>query len=170
MLTKKERLEQYGISSDMQVLHGIEWVCDIWGKKNDNSDKVLLEKTIRHESHLGNFKDDSKEYGESVAQIDLKTFIWITQKLESKKYKEDIALFKKHFGFPLSMLHYEDLRCIPNSGIFLCRMRYRFVVEKIPLYDDGMWEYYKTYWNGNGAATREKWDRDTKDCYFKVWY
>ncbi len=168
MLTKKERLEQYGITSDGQVLHGIEWVCDIWGKKDDNSDKVLLERTIRHESHLGNIKDRSKKYGESVAQIDLKTFLWIVKKLGNEKYREDRELFKKHFGFPLSMLHYEDLRCIPNVGIFLCRMRYRFVPEPIPTDHLGIYNYYKKYWNGSGAATYEKFIISNEIKYFKL--
>ncbi len=171
----QERLEQYGITSDMQVLANIEWVCDVFGKKNDNSDKVLLEKTIRHESHLGNYKDDSKEYGESVAQIDEPTYKWILEKLENAKYFDERELFKKHFGFPLSTLHYEDLRCIPRVGEFLCRMRYRFVPNAIPLDDLGMYKYYKKYWNGEdtenekgGAATYEKWVRDNKESFFKV--
>ena len=68
MLNKNERLNQYGITSDIQVLVGIEWVCDVFGNGSNNNAKLLLEKTIRHESKLGNYKDSSKEYGESVAQ------------------------------------------------------------------------------------------------------
>tara|TARA_R110000851_G_scaffold105565_5_gene224057 strand:- start:177 stop:689 length:513 start_codon:yes stop_codon:yes gene_type:complete len=167
MLNKEERLSQYGITSDMQVLSGIQWVCDVFGKDLNNNAKLLLEKTIKHESKLGNYKDSSKEYGESVAQIDKRTFDWITDKLKKDNYLETRNLFNKHFGFPLSTLVYEDLRTIQNIGIFLCRMRYKFVPEAIPSDSLGQYEYYKKWWNGNGAATLEKWDKDTKNCYFE---
>jgi len=167
MLNKNERLNQYGITSDIQVLVGIEWVCDVFGNGSNNNAKLLLEKTIRHESKLGNYKDSSKEYGESVAQIDKPTFDWIIEKLSEENYRETRSLFHIYFGFPLSALSYEDLRHIRNIGIFLCRMRYKFVPDVIPLDSLGQYEYYKKWWNGNGAATLEKWDNDTRDCYFK---
>tara|TARA_R110001606_G_scaffold2504_4_gene10976 strand:- start:8645 stop:9157 length:513 start_codon:yes stop_codon:yes gene_type:complete len=166
MLTKKERLEQYGVTSNMQVLSGIQWVCDVFGNGSNNNAKLLLEKTIRHESKLGNYKDSSEEYGESTSQIDPDTFYWLKEKLSKKNYLETRQLFHKHFGFPLSTLEYEDLRTIPNTGIFLCRMRYKFVPEAIPTGSLGQYEYYKKYWNGNGAATLKKWNNDTKDCFF----
>ena len=166
MLSKKERLEQYGVTSNMQVLAGIQWVCDVFGNGSNNNAKLLLEKTIKHESKLGNHKDLSKEYGEGTSQIDKPTFDWIKEKLKEDNYLENRQLFNKHFGFPLNTLEYEDLRTIANTSIFLCRMRYKFVPEAIPVDNLGQYEYYKKYWNGNGAATLEKWNNDTQDCFF----
>tara|TARA_R110000782_G_scaffold121750_4_gene212834 strand:- start:890 stop:1402 length:513 start_codon:yes stop_codon:yes gene_type:complete len=167
MLSKEERLEQYGITSDMQVLAGIQWVCNVFGKDINNQAKLLLERTARHESKLGNYKDSSKEYGEGIFQIDKPTFDWIGDKLKEDNYLETRHLFHKHFGFPLSTLQYEDLRTIPNTSIFLCRMRYRFVPDAIPAGSLGQYHYYKKWWNGNGAANLEKWNNDTKDCFFE---
>ena len=167
MLSKEERLNQYGITSDMQVLAGIEWVCDVFSNSSNNTAKLLLEKTIRHESKLGNWWDSSSKYGEGVAQIDKPTFDWIIDKLKQDNYLKTRNLFNKHFGFPLSTLEYEDLRTIPNTSIFLCRMRYIFVPDAIPFDNDSQYRYYKKWWNGNGSATLEKWNNDIKDCYFE---
>ena len=167
MLNKRERLDQYGITSDMQVLAGIQWVCDVFGNGLNNNAKLLLERTIRHESKLGNYKDSSKGWGEGTSQIDLETFKWMQDKLGEVNYLETRQLFHKHFGFPLSSLLYEDLRTIANTGIFLCRMRYRFVPAVIPNGSLGQYQYYKKWWNGSGAATLEKWNNDTKDCFFE---
>ena len=167
MLNKEERLSQYGITSDMQVLAGTEWVCDVFGNGSNNNAKILLEKTIRHESKLGNYKDSSEEWGEGTGQIDKLTLIWMKDKLSEGNYLETRNLFNKHFGFPLNTLEYEDLRRVQNVGTFLCRMRYKFVTDTIPIDNLGQYEYYKKWWNGNGAATLEKWNNDTQNCYFE---
>ena len=168
MLTKKQRLEQYGITSDEQVLAMIERACDIFGNGANNTAKINIEKLVRHESHLGNYKDDSKEYGEGLSQFDRPTFDWVIEKLQSNKYYDERELFKKYYGFPLAMVQYDDLRHLPDVAIALTRLRYKFVPSVFPSDELGMYEYYKEFWNGGGAATREKWDRDTKDCFFKV--
>jgi len=167
-MTKEQRLEQYGATSDIQIIGMIDRVCDIFGNGSNGAAKINIEKLIRHESHFGNIKDRSKEYGEGLVQFDRPTFKWILEKLEQPKYAKDRELFKKHYGFPLSMLHYEDLRNIPETSIALCRLRFRFIPSAFPIDYDEMFPYYKKHWNGGGAATIEKWNKDTKDCYFKV--
>ena len=167
MLTKKQRLEQYGIVSDIQVLSGIEKACAIFGNGKYNNAKINIEKLIRHESHLGNIKDHSKEYGEGLSQFDKPTFDWVIEKLQNSKYYDDRELFRKYYGFHISSIEYDDLRHLPDVAIALTRLRYKFVPSVFPSDELGMYEYYKEFWNGNGAATREKWDNDTKDCYFR---
>lgn len=167
-LTKKQRLEQYGVTSDTQIISGIEKACDIFGNGKYNNAKINIEKLIRHESHFGNITDHSEEYGEGLCQFDRKTFVWVLKKLEETRYAKDRELFKKHYGFPVAMTLYEDLRHLSDVNIALCRLRYKFVPDVFPSDDDGMYDYYKTHWNGNGAATREKWDKDTKNCFFEV--
>tara|TARA_R110001632_G_scaffold6729_2_gene27341 strand:- start:985 stop:1497 length:513 start_codon:yes stop_codon:yes gene_type:complete len=167
MLSKKQRLSQYGITSDMQVLAGIQLICDIFSADSNRNAKLLLERTARHESKLGNYQDLSKEYGEGIFQIDLDTFNWIMDRLQEYNYLETRKLFHKHFGFPLNTLEYQDLRRIANTSIFLCRMRYRFVPDAIPADSTAQYKYYKKWWNGNGAATLEKWNDDTQDCFFE---
>lgn len=170
-MTKEKRLEQYGITSDKQITGMIDRVCDIFGNGKHNNAKVNIEKLIRHESHFGNITDYSKEHGEGLTQIDRKTFYWILNKINTgRKYRNDLELFNKYYGFHLNSTNtrYEDLRYLPDVSIVLCRLRYKFVPELFPNDDDGMYEYYKKWWNGNGDASREKWDNDTKECHFKV--
>jgi len=146
MLTKKQRLEQYGISSDMQVLGMIERVCDIFGNGSSNAAKINIEKLIRHESHFGNIKDHSKEHGESICQIDEPTFDWIIDKcINDYDYKDECTLFQKYYYMNLEDIDYEHIRYLPEISIVLCRLRYKFVPEAFPIDDDGMWYYYKTH-------------------------
>lgn len=167
-MTKEQRLEQYGITSDIQVLSGIEKACDIFGNGKYNNAKINIEKLIRHESHFGNITDYSEEHGEGLCQFDRPTFNWIIAKLHSPKYTRDRELFKKHYGFSILTLQYEDLRNLPDACIALCRLRYKFVPAVFPSTHLEMYEYYKKYWNGNGDATYEKWIIDTENCYFKA--
>lgn len=171
MLTKKQRLEQYGIEDDIQILSGIIKACSIFGNGKNNNAKINIEKLIRHESHFGNITDHSEEYGEGLCQFDKKTFMWVISKLKEDNYKEDRLLFIKHYGFDIKYCVYEELRNNSDLSIALCRLRYKFVPAVFPSDDLGMYDYYKKWWNGEGenggAATREKWDNDTKDCYFK---
>lgn len=168
-MTKQQRLEQYGITSDLQILGMIDRVCDIFGNGSNNAAKINIEKLIRHESHFGNITDNSKEYGESICQFDESTFEWIVEKITNDhNYSDERKMFQEYYFMNTEDIMYESLRTCPEFSIVLCRLRYKFVPESFPTTEPEMFEYYKKYWNGGGAATLEKWNQDTKNCHFKV--
>ena len=171
-LSKIERLEYYGITSDNQILGMIERVCDIFGNGVNNAAKIFIEKISRHESHLCDIKDHSENYGEGPTQLDRETFTWILEKLDTSRYVDEVLLFEQYYFSDIKKLRYKDLRSRPDVSLAITRLRLKFIPEPFPIDDEGMWNMYETYWNGKGenggAATREKWDRDTKDCFFKV--
>lgn len=166
-MTKQNRLKQYGITSDIQIIGMIDRVCDIFGNGKNNNAKVNIEKLIRHESHFGNITDYSGDYGEGLSQIDEGTFEWIMEKLNSVSYSDEYTLFQNHYGFNFTDIGYEDLRIMPEVAIALTRLRYKFVPDLFPSDNIEQFDYYKKHWNGGGAATLEKWNKDTKNCYFK---
>ena len=171
-MNKKERLEQYGITSKDQIYGMIERVDSIFPCSN-NGFKINCEKTIAHESHYGNIKDRTKKSGEGLVQIDPKTFDWIKNRLLlNKKYDIFIEDIHKYCGIRLINFEYHHLRHNPEMAIIFYRLRFKFTHKLFPIDDNSQWELYKMFWNGKGenggAATREKWDRDTKDCFFKV--
>ena len=164
-MKKNERLNTYGCSSDTQILNSISRCCDILGNGKHNASKLLMEKTISHESHLGNYPDKSLTYGEGVSQFDEKTFYDIVDR--TKKEHKNIVL--KYYGFDIDQIKYSELRYNLELQIVMTRLKYKKVTAPIPISDDEQYEYYKEYWNSDlGKANRVKWDNDTKDCYFSV--
>ena len=166
MLTKKQRLEQYGITTDGQILGAISRCCDILGNGKNKAAKVFIEKICRHESHFGTYPDSSKKYGEGLSQFDKISFDDVVARTKDKHIKTVL----KYYGFNIKEMDYEELRHNLSLQIVMTRLKLKLIPDVFPVDDDGQWEYYKKYWNTeSGKATREKWDKDTVGkCYFSV--
>jgi len=169
-MTKNEKLKTYGFTEKSQILSSIERCCDIFGNGSTNAAKVMIEKTIKHETHFGEFPDKHRKTGEGLSQFDEPTFDWVIKKLTTDTdYKDDIELLYKYYGIDIFNVTYQNLRFNLDLQSFLTRMKYKFVPSAFPIDDLGQYEYYKKHWNSSkGDATYEKWVQDTKNCFFKV--
>ena len=151
-MTKQQRLQQYGITTNEQAIQVIKLVCDILGNGGKNNAHEMLIRTAMSESQMGNYPDSSKDYGESIFQFDEIAFYDTIERTRAK----DVNLVHKHFGFWLEDMQYSDLR---NNIVFACvmaRLKYKLVPASFPEDFEGQWKYYKKYWNTeSGKATRE---------------
>lgn len=169
MLSPKERLSQYGISNDIEILGAISLACTVLGNGGNDNANLLMEKTARVESHLANYRDEKPEHGESAFQFDEGTFDWIIRKISTgRRYLHHIANIEKHYNFDITKIEYSDLRNNINASALLCRLRYKFVTEAIPEGDYAQWEYYKTHWNSSeGEGDYPHWEELVQDCHFE---
>lgn len=171
-INKDERLQTYGFKEDIEIFGTISLVCSVLGNGSKQNADLNLEKIARTESHLGNYKDDEEEYGESPFQFDRLTFHDTIRRTK----EEDKKIVFKYFSIILDEIEYEDLRFNLLASTILARLKYKLVPLVFPNNDDldGQYDYYKTYWNGKdtedekgGKSTKEHFLDLTKDCYFK---
>ncbi len=162
-MNRFRRLSMYGVTGDSQIFHTIRLVCDVFGNGKNNNASEVIEKTIRSESHLGMYTDNSVEYGEGLSQFDKIAFddtIKRTKNIDKEKCL-------KYFGLDLDNLKYEQLRTCHVLSIVLTRLKYKLIPGEFPTDDIGIYNYYKKHWNSeSGKATIEHFKKLTENCYF----
>lgn len=151
----KNKKTYYGISRISQLFEMIEDVCEAMAGNGENIEatKELMVCTAAQETHLGTLRDPSTyKYGTGVMQIDP---IGITDIL--RRGKKWIMFCKKQYNFNFDKLQHRELETSALLCVVAARIRYKVVPAAIPNTAEGLWEYYKKYYNSYaGAATREE--------------
>jgi hypothetical protein len=145
----------YGLTRPSQLFEMIEDVVEKMAGPKENKEAVteLMICTAAQETHLGTLKDPSTyRYGSGIMQIDP---IGITDIL--RRGSKWIEFCKKEYNFHFDKLKHRELETSALLCVVASRIRYKVVPHPIPNTTEGLWEYYKKYYNSYaGAATREE--------------
>lgn len=138
---------------------------------NTSAARQLLLATFAQESHCGDYLKQVKGPALGMPQMEPATIADLYTNFATGAKKELLYKF-----LSLAEVQYPNLIGMVgnlNYATALARMNYRRFPGALPLFGDkeGMWKYYKKYWNSVlGAATQEdfdtNWARYVKDVDF----
>jgi hypothetical protein len=147
----------------MKIYSGFEY--------NSSAARQLLLATFAQESHCGDYLKQVKGPALGMPQMEPATIADLYKNFAVGDKRE--LLFK--FLSPAEQAYPSLIGMVGNLNYAtaLARMNYRRFPGALPLFGDqeGMWKYYKKYWNSVvGAATQEdfdtNWARYVKDVNF----
>jgi hypothetical protein len=160
----------YGITRISQLFEMIEDVCEAMKSENENIEatKELMICTAAQETKLGTLMDKSDyRYGTGIMQIDP---IGITDIL--RRGNKWIEFCKRKYDIHFDKLQHRELETSALLCVIASRIRYKVVPQPIPNTTEGLWEYYKRYYNSYlGAATKEEYmkNREWALGLYKKW-
>lgn len=113
-----------------------------------NAEELLIA-TMAHESLGGTYlKQIGMEHGAlGVYQMEQRTYVDIWNNYLHKRMQLRTAIF--NFCNLANFPQPEEMVTNLKYATMMARVFYLRIPEKLPLYNDidGIWEYYKTYWN-----------------------
>ena len=144
----------YGFVSERGVVEYIDAICELLPNKDDR--RVLMIATAYQETKMGRYKDPStNRNGEGLFQFDPS----IIEDTLSRTKKRIRARLEEKFDIDLDEVTHKNLNNMPLIQTILAALKYWIVPEPLPNKNDfdGMWNYYKIYFNSiKGKATKEE--------------
>lgn len=160
----------YGITRISQLFEMIEDVVDTMASPGEDTESVkeLMICTAAQETHLGTLKDKSVyKYGTGIMQLDP---IGITD--IRRRGNKWIEFCRNNYNIHFDRVEHRELEASALFSVVAARIRYKVVPYPIPSTAEGLWEYYKKYYNSYaGAATREEYmkNREWALGLYKRW-
>ena len=141
----------YGYITDRLIVEMVDVVLLALDKAIIDKTRRLMLGTLAHETLLGRINDTTLSVGMGLAQFDRIAYDDVM--LNGTKH---FAMVKETLGIDLKLTKYEDLRYNPFLSIIFMRLKYKRVPEAIPNDMEGIYIYYKKYYNSSeGKASKE---------------